>query len=749
MRVDSGKNKRKNKRKTTQPVARPPKFEEGWSVLPPKNSGEPFLRRKGDSLLELMYRADLSAEEVAQAHFDWAEDKMRPFYPKDPGFALDWDPDRKLRVGYVSADFRQHVVTFGILPILLSHDPQVVETFGYYNNVKSDDTTAFFKKTFGNWRDISQLDDDAAYRRIRDDKIDILVDLSGHTAGDRLAVFARRAAPVQVTFYGYPGTTGLQTMDYRITDPWSDPVGKTEHLHSEKLTRFAKGYSTLKPARGLPEPGSLPAKTNGYITFGSFNNAAKLTPLSLDIWAQALRRIPDSRLLFKARHLERDALREGIFQRFEMNDVSRDRIRFVDYTKTMGEHYAVYQQVDICFDSFPYNGTTTTFDSLCMGVPVLTLAGGHHAARVSTSLLNQVGLAFCSSESAGDFISLAQALASDLQALETLRGSLRTQIVNSALVDSQGYTRNLEATYRDYWKSYLVAQAKLSAAGLPDRESGLAADPEANLQSGLEPSLEPCLNPIPDGGLSKAALEQGVAAFPFWYHLIDLPKQVRTPGHLPHDESAYRLPKDLTGLRVLDVGAWDGRWSFEALRRGAREVVAIDDFSDYLGLLENADRKAWETFDFCKKAFGYSDAQCKRVDISVYDITEAQLGRFDVVLFFGVLEHLRHPLLALDKVSALCDRAIFVETAIADDFSPYRGGLGKGFNQGEVVMEFYPNKEYGNNDSNWFAPTLSCAAQLVTAAGFATTHAWKLMDNPKHLTHCRGFVWGQKTAPAD
>ncbi|MGO1120768.1 O-linked N-acetylglucosamine transferase family protein [Rhodovibrionaceae bacterium A322] len=719
-----------------------PKFEAGWDVVPPKNSGEPFLRRKDDSLLELIYRADISVEDIAKAHFDWAEQNLSHLYPDDPDFDLDWSPDRKLRVGYLSPDFRNHVVAYGVLPIIMEHSSQQVETIGYFNHHKADDLTAVFRNSFNGWRDVRALDDAALYDLIRKDKIDILVDLAGHTAGGRLGVFARRAAPVQVSYYGYPSTTGLKTMDYRITDPWCDPVGMTEHLHSEKLTRFEKGYSTVKPARGLPDHGPLPAKKNGYITFGSFNNAAKLTPLGIDIWAQAMRRIPDSRILFKARHLEREELREGIYQRFEMNEVSRDRVEFVDYTATMGEHYAVYQRVDIALDSFPYNGTTTTFDALCMGVPVLTIAGDHHAARVSTSLVSRVGLNFCSVTSAADFIALAQALAADINSLESIRSSLRLQIVNSPIIDSVSYTRNLESTYRDYWKTYLAEQGKLETS---EGAASSAAEEEGGQVVDLSPCLEPCLNDVPDGGLSKKEIEEGVASFPFWYHLIDLPKGVRTPGHLPHDASAYRLPKDLTGMRVLDVGAWDGRWTFEALRRGAREVVAIDDFSDFLGLLENSQRKAWENFDFCKKAFGYSDERCKRVDISVYDITEEQFGRFDLVMFFGVLYHLRYPLLALDKVSALCDRTIIVETAIADDYSPYRGGLGKGYDAGDMVMEFYPNKEYGSNDSNWFAPTLSCTEQLVKAAGFDTTQAWKLTENPTHLTLCRGFVWGKKT----
>lgn len=241
-------------------------------------------------------------------------------------------------------------------------------------------------------------------------------------------------------------------------------------------------------------------------------------------------------------------------------------------------------------------------------------------------------------------------------------------------------------------------------------------------------------------------LRDRVAALPYWYHRIELPHGVVTPGWAPHDLDRYRIPADLSGLRVLDVGAWDGFWSFEALKRGACEVVAIDDFSDFLGKLSERDRKGWETFDLCKAALGHDDRICQRREMSVYDVSEAELGRFDIVFCFGVLYHLRHPLLALDRLSALCDRAIYIESAILDDFSPYRGGFGRGYPNGQMVMEFYPDDQYGGNHTNWWAPTLHCLGHMVRASGFDQVEAWKLDEGtPPHLSRCRGFVHGQKT----
>lgn len=251
--------------------------------------------------------------------------------------------------------------------------------------------------------------------------------------------------------------------------------------------------------------------------------------------------------------------------------------------------------------------------------------------------------------------------------------------------------------------------------------------------------------PVPTADVTEA-LRQKIESSAFWYHKIELPGGVVTPGWAPLNQSYYNIPEDMTGLRVLDVGAWDGYWTFEALKRGAREVVAIDDFSDFLGLPENVDRKAWEHFDLCREALGYGEDVCKRYDMSVYDVTEERLGRFDVVFFFGVLYHLRHQLLALDKLSAVCDREIYVESAILDDYSPYRGGLGQGYPGKQMIMEFYPGKEYGGNETNWWVPTLFCMAQLVKAAGFSDVLFWKLIkDTPTRIIDCRGFVKGTKT----
>jgi tRNA (mo5U34)-methyltransferase len=236
-----------------------------------------------------------------------------------------------------------------------------------------------------------------------------------------------------------------------------------------------------------------------------------------------------------------------------------------------------------------------------------------------------------------------------------------------------------------------------------------------------------------------ADLASKVAAIPFWYHKIQLPGGLVTPGYLPHDPTQYHVPKSLIGKRVLDVGAWDGYWTFEALRRGALEVVAIDDFSDNLGNAE-LKRPAWETFDLCAEALDYGEDCVTRREMSVYDVSPETVGMFDVVFFFGTLYHLRHPLLALDKLASVCTGEIFIESAILDDYSPYRGGIGHGYPGQQLVMEFYPDNVLGGNSTNWWSPTLMCLGQMVRAAGFTDVKVWKLATAPNEVALCRGFA---------
>jgi tRNA (mo5U34)-methyltransferase len=236
--------------------------------------------------------------------------------------------------------------------------------------------------------------------------------------------------------------------------------------------------------------------------------------------------------------------------------------------------------------------------------------------------------------------------------------------------------------------------------------------------------------------MTKDELQAGVDQLQ-WYHAVPLPHGIVTPGWAPFAPDLYRIPADLTGLRVLDIGAWDGYWSFEALRRGAAEVVAIDDFSN---TIHEGERRSWAQFDFCRQALGYHLPRVSRDEMSVYDMPGRLSGNFDVVFFFGVIYHLRHPLLALEQIAKVMwpGGRLCVESAILDDFSPYNGGLGHGY-PGSMLMEFYPGAEYGPSHTNWWVPSLSCLAWMISSCGFTDVNIWKI-DKPEEIGTCRGYA---------
>ena len=255
---------------------------------------------------------------------------------------------------------------------------------------------------------------------------------------------------------------------------------------------------------------------------------------------------------------------------------------------------------------------------------------------------------------------------------------------------------------------------------------------------------------------------QRVLAVPYWYHKIELPGDIITPGWSPMDATKYGVPDDLTGKRVLDVGAWDGYWTWEALKRGASEVVAIDDFCDDLGNRKDVKRNKWYNFDLCREALGFNKndeadyvndkgQKVTRIEMSVYDIE--RLGHFDVVFFFGMIYHMKHPLLVLEKISEICDGEIYIESAVVDDYSPYLSKeseadpgklIFKGYPENNMVMEFYPDDQYACNKTNWWVPTIQSLGAMVGSVGFKNVHGWALMDMPQELAHCRGFVYGSK-----
>ena len=352
-----------------------------------------------------------------------------------------------------SPDFCTHSVAFFIDPILAHHDRRHIEVTCYADVAVPDTTTTRLRTLADSWRNTCRLTDAQVAEMVRADGIDILVDLAGHTADNRLLVFARKPAPVQVTYLGYPNTTGLQTVDYRLTDAWAD-AEELPNGYTEELVRLPHGFLRYAPPKEAPPVGRLPARETDYVTFGSFNNLPKVNPGVVARWSEILLAVPNSRLLLKTKSFNDEATQERYFGLFAQNGVGREHLDFIGHTPSSREHLALYNQVDIGLDPFPYNGTTTTCEALWMGVPVITLAGEVHAGRVGVSLLSSVGLTELIADTADQYISLAVELAGNVNRLSSLRANLRGRVAASPLCDGQTFTHALEAAYRSMWRRW-------------------------------------------------------------------------------------------------------------------------------------------------------------------------------------------------------------------------------------------------------------------------------------------------------
>ena len=393
-------------------------------------------------LLSLNYLPDLTPSAVADAHRNWARRWADPLAGANLSNATNGG--RPLRVGYVSADFKAHPVTTFVGPVLAAHDPAAVDVFCYASVDRPDAVTAALRTTVPHWRDIAGLTDAAAADVIRADGVDVLIDLGGHTAGNRLGVFARRPAGVRVTFLGYPATTGMAAIDYRITDAVADPPGASEAFHTERLLRLDGGAWAYRPG-GLPPVSPPPCVVNGFVTFGSFNNLPKLTPAVLGTWAAILRNTAGSRLVLKAVGLGGTAGRAYVAR--HLVGVEPARVDLLPWTADAASHLSAYGRVDVALDPSPYNGTTTTCEALWMGVPVVTLAGQSHAGRVGASLLSHAGLGEWVTESGEAYLRAAVAWAADVGRLVSVRGSLPDRVAASPLGDVSRLARELERAY--------------------------------------------------------------------------------------------------------------------------------------------------------------------------------------------------------------------------------------------------------------------------------------------------------------
>ena len=356
----------------------------------------------------------------------------------------------RLRVGYVSSDFRRHSVSYFFAPLLTAHDPKRVEIFCYADVSQPDELTRRLKAEAEHWIPIDDVGDDLVAARVRNDGIDILIDLAGHTGHNHLALFARKPAPVQATWLGYPNTTGLSTIDFRITDAIADP--DSDQFYTETLIRLPRCFLCYSPLEGSPQVSAPPSSSAGRITFGSFNDLNKINASVVSLWARLISSIPDACLLLKARQFGDDPVCRRVAAQFQAEGIDPKRVTMLGHINSQAEHLAAYSRVDIALDSFPYNGTTTTCEALWMGVPVVTLRGDRHAGRVGATLLTAAGLPELIASNARDYIVIARELARDSVRLAALRRGLRERLQSSPLCDAPALARAMESVYDEMWR---------------------------------------------------------------------------------------------------------------------------------------------------------------------------------------------------------------------------------------------------------------------------------------------------------
>jgi predicted O-linked N-acetylglucosamine transferase (SPINDLY family) len=370
-------------------------------------------------------------------------------------YANEKNKDRKLRIGYISPDFRDHSVAYFFEPVLKNHNRKQFDVFCYDANAKKQDqVTRRLQDESDLWVAIPRWKSERVAERVKADRIDILIDLAGHSANNSLLVFARKPAPVQVTWLGYPNTTGLRAMDYRITDKVADPVGEADNLYSEHLSRLEHGFLCYQPDPSALDIASPPCMTEKYVTFGSFNNLSKITPEVVKVWATILTMVKESRLILKSPQLVDPEVQDIYRQMFAKQNIASDRIELFKMLPDKRDHFSLYNRVDIGLDPFPYNGTTTTCEALWMGVPVVTLRGNRHSGRVGASIIHGVGLDELVTGSIPAYIDLACSLAQDKQRLSGLRKNLRGQMQNSKLMDANLFVDSLESTFRQMWVNW-------------------------------------------------------------------------------------------------------------------------------------------------------------------------------------------------------------------------------------------------------------------------------------------------------
>ncbi|HEX5418982.1 MAG TPA: tetratricopeptide repeat protein [Gammaproteobacteria bacterium] len=401
-------------------------------------------------LLALHYHPDCSPEELAREHRQWAARHVAPLASERRPHANDRRPDRTLRIGYVSPDFRDHSVARFMLPILQQHDREQLAVFAYSDVTRPDAVTELIRGNVDTWRNICTLSDAQLAEVVRDDRIDILVDLAAHSGRNRLVTFARKPAPVQVTYLAYCSTTGVDAIDYRLTDRFLDPPDGDLSHYSERSIRLPDCYwCYAAPSVASARPVASDRRP-GPPTFGCLNNFVKVTPATLGLWARLLLRVPEARLLL---HAPEGSHRDRVHEMLRRAGVPKTRIAFIG-TQPFEDYLNTYREIDVALDPFPFAGGTTTCDALWMGVPVVSLAGRRAVSRAGSSLLSNAGLGDLVARNEDQYLDLAAGLIRERPRLAAMRLELRSRLESSPVMDQPRFTRNLEAAFRRMWRTW-------------------------------------------------------------------------------------------------------------------------------------------------------------------------------------------------------------------------------------------------------------------------------------------------------
>lgn len=404
-------------------------------------------------LFTLQFSQAISDRDLFEEHLKFADTVEAPLKPHWKAHHNSPDPERRLNIGYVSADFNDHSLAMFIRPILARHDKHHFRIHCYYNDTRQDAVTQEMKGYTDHWVSCLPLSDDELAAQIERDAIDILIDLSGHTRLNRLPVFARKPAPIQITWLGYIGTTGLSAMDYRITDQHLDPPGLSDTLNTERLIRLSAA-GTLELNFELPAVTPLPSLHDQPFTFACLNSISKISDANIALWSEILLHTPGARLMLG--NAQEPEIKQRLIERFAANNISADRLMLMPRYGTY-DYLTLYHQIDVALDPYPYNGGTTSIHALLMGVPVISLSGSRAVSRCGATILHAAGLGDFVATTSVEYLAIAQRYFNNRSELNEIRQDLRARWLSGPMGDPVAYTRELENTYRQVWRTWCAA----------------------------------------------------------------------------------------------------------------------------------------------------------------------------------------------------------------------------------------------------------------------------------------------------